>query len=439
MPAFSDSRDDQRYLVRRVTLGGMLWRLIPVLALVGAIAPGAAGYAVLAHEAIIDAAWGDSIRPLLLKRFPGATRDELRKAHAYAYGGAIIQDMGYYPFGSHFFSDLTHYVRSGDFIQALLAEAADLNEYAFALGSLAHYAADNAGHPIATNRAVALMYPRLLRKFGRSVTYAEDPVAHLKVEFSFDVEEVADRHYAPDAYHEFIGFEVARPLLERAFAKTYGLKLSSLFFDEDLAIGTYRHTVYSLMPKMSKIAWQFKKDEIRQTEPSATKRRFIYNVSHSSYHKRWADPAREPGLAAHFWAFILRLVPKIGPFKALAFQPPTPPVQNMFMRSFNDTLDRYRCLLAEHREGELHLPNQNFDTGEPIKPGAYPLADHAYAKLVENVHAQAVSEELRANILAFYANPNAPIATKREAKNWAKLQHWLESMRNPQQADPPKR
>ena len=410
--------------------------MAPALVFLPWLLPGAAGYSVLTHEAIIDAAWGDSIRPLLLKRFPNATHDDLHKAHAYAYGGAIIQDMGYYPFGSHFFSDLTHYVRSGDFVEALLAEANTLDEYAFALGALAHYAADNSGHPIATNRAVAVMFPKLRRKFGRSVTYAQDPGAHLKVEFSFDVEEVAEGHYAPEAYHDFIGFEVARPLLEKAFAKIYSLEMATVFFDEDLALGTYRHTVYSLMPRMSKIAWQLKKDEIRQTEPSATKRTFVYNVSHSSYHKWWKDRSREPGLGARIWAFILRLVPKVGPLKALAFQPPTPAVQNMFMRSFNDTLDRYRCYLALHREGSLRLPNENFDTGEPIQPGAYPLTDRAYAKLVESVHERTVSDELRANILAFYADPDAPIVTKRDAKNWAKLQQWLESLKNPQPAAP---
>ena len=404
---------------------------IPVVVLGLCLLPGAAGYSVLTHEAIIDATWGDSIRPLLLKRFPGATRDELRTAHAYAYGGAIIQDMGYYPFGSHFFSDLTHYVRSGDFVEALFAEATSLDEYAFALGSLAHYAADNTGHPVGTNRAVAVMFPKLRKKFGRSVTYGQDPVAHLKVEFSFDVEEVAEGLYAPEAYHDFIGFEVAKPLLERAFARTYSLEMKSVFFDEDLALGTYRHTVYSLLPRMSKIAWQLKKDEIQKTEPSITRRTFIYNVSRSSYRKRWGDVYEKPGLGARIWAFILRLMPKIGPFKALAFTPPTPAVQNMFMRSFNDTLDRYRCFLALHKEGSLHLANENFDTGEPIRPGAYPMTDHAYAKLVEKVHGKPISDDLRTNILAFYADLNAPLDTKRDKKNWAKLLHELDSLKNP--------
>jgi zinc dependent phospholipase C len=171
------------------------------------------GYSVLTHEAIIDAAWETQLRPLLLQRFPDATPDDLRKAHAYAYGGAIVQDMGYCPHGNKFFSDLTHYVRSGDFIEALLRDSQDLNEYAFALGAMAHYAADNNGHRLATNRAVPMLYPKLAKKYGNVVTYEDDPIAHVKTEFGFDVLEVAKGRYASDGYHDFIGFAVSLPLL----------------------------------------------------------------------------------------------------------------------------------------------------------------------------------------------------------------------------------
>ena len=182
-------------------------------------------YSVLTHEAIIDSSWPKDLRPLLLKRFPNATDDQLREAHAYAYGGAIIQDMGYYPFGSKLFSDLVHYTRSGDFVIALVKDAQEedpkdpqaLNDYAFALGALAHYAADNQGHPVAVNRTVPLVYPKLKAKFGPEITYEDNPSAHLKTEFGFDVIEVARGQYANDAYHDFIGFKVAKPLLERAF------------------------------------------------------------------------------------------------------------------------------------------------------------------------------------------------------------------------------
>src|SRR5215469_7562776 len=199
--------------------------------------PGSAGYSVLTHEAIIDAAWKDSIVPLLLSRFPDATPKQLLEAHAYAYGGAIIQDMGYYPFGDRFFSDLTHYVRSGDFVLALIEESRDLNEYAFALGALSHYAADNSGHQLATNQAVAILYPGLAKKYGPAVTYEEKPSAHMKVEYGFDVDQVAEGNYAPKAYHDFIGFEVSKALLERAFTRTYSLDMSDVFVSLDLAIG----------------------------------------------------------------------------------------------------------------------------------------------------------------------------------------------------------
>src|SRR5450631_2928979 len=168
------------------------------------------GYTVLTHEAIIDSTWDTSVQKLLLKRFPNATPEELQRAHAYAYGGCIIQDMGYYPFSSRFFSDLTHYVRSGDFIEALIRGSQDLNEYAFALGALEHYAADTEGHRLATNRAVPILYPELRRKYGNDVTYWDNPTAHVRTEFGFDVLQVSLGHYAPDQYRDFIGFEVSR-------------------------------------------------------------------------------------------------------------------------------------------------------------------------------------------------------------------------------------
>src|SRR5215831_6835297 len=277
------------------------------------------GYSVLAHEAIIDAAWNDSIQPLLVGRFPAATQKELLQAHAYAYGGAIIQDLGYYPFGSRFFSDLTHYVRSGDFVLALIEESRDLNEYAFALGALSHYAADTSGHQLATNRAVAILYPGLAKKYGQAVTYEEKPSAHMKVEYGFDVDQVAEGNYAPNAYHDLIGFEVSKPVLERAFLKTYSLEISSVFFRVDLAIGSYRHAVSTVIPRMTKVAWELKKDEIQNSRPTETKTKFVYHVSHSGYRKDWGDVYEKPGFFAQLKAFCLKVVPKVGPFTGLAF------------------------------------------------------------------------------------------------------------------------
>src|SRR6266542_35628 len=216
----------------------------------------ARAYSVLTHEAIIDSAWLTDLQPLLCNRFPGATEEDFRKAHAYTYGGAIMQDMGYYPFGSKFFSDLVHYVRSGDFVVALFAEAQTLDEYAFAFGALAHYAADIQGHALAVNRAVPMEYPKLARKFGPVVTYADNPAAHIKTEFGFDVLQVARGRYASQAYHDFIGFEVARDLIDRAFHDTYALHIQDVFVHDGLSFDTYRYSVCKVIPEVTKVAWK---------------------------------------------------------------------------------------------------------------------------------------------------------------------------------------
>ena len=385
-------------------------------------------YAVLSHEAIIDAAWDSHIKPLLFKKYPQATEEDLSRAQAYAYGGAIIQDMGYYPYGSPFFSDLTHYVRSGDFVQALLRDAQDLPEYAFALGALSHYAADNEGHRIGTNRAVAILYPALGKKYGDSVTYEEGKLAHVKTEFGFDVLEIAKERYAPDGYHDFIGFEVARRVLDQAFRETYGLELKSVLVDEDKALNSYRRDVSKLIPKATRIAWHLKKNEIKDDIPDAAEKRFLYNLSRSNYEQEWGKNYKKPSAGEIFLSFLYKLIPKFGPLKVLQFRTPTPETEHMFEASFNATLSRYRKLLTETGEGTLQLENDNFDVGENTGPGKYRLNDEAHATLLDKLsetNFASVNSETKAELLHFYADPKAPYATKRNAKAWAKVQTQL--------------
>jgi len=391
---------------------------------------------VLAHEAIIDAAWKTDVRPLLLKRFPNTTPDELRQAHACAYGGAIIQDMGYYPYGNKLFSDLTHYVRSGDFVQALLRDAGSPCDYAFALGALAHYAADNEGHRMAVNLAAPLLYPKLKKKYGDVATYEDDPSAHLKTEFGFDVIEVAQERFAPAAYHDFIGFEVPRPLLDRAFRETYGIELSSLLVNEERAIESYRHVISSTIPKATRVAWALRKDEIQRDAPGKTRKQFLYNLSRASYEKNWGKDYRGPTAGDKILAFLLRLIPKIGPLKALAFHAPTPQTEQMFERSFNATLAHYQEFLSAYEQGKLQLINDNFDVGTVTAPGQYRLADDAYAALLDRLSREnfaGMSDELRFDLLRFYSDPNAPYATKKSRKSWERVQNELQRL----QATPP--
>lgn len=390
-------------------------------------------YAVLSHEAIIDAVWETHIKPLLLEKFPQATEEDLSRAQAYTYGGAIIQDMGYYPYGSPFFSDLTHYVRSGDFIQAMLRDAKDPTEYAFALGAMAHYAADNEGHRIGTNRAVPILYPSLRKKYGDTVFYENGKLAHVKTEFGFDVLEIARERYAPDSYHDFIGFEVARAVLDQAFRETYGLELKDVLINEDKTLKSYRHDVSKLIPKATRIAWDLKQDEIKDDIPDATKKKFLYNLSRSNYEREWGKDYHKPNVGERFLAFLYKLLPKFGPLKVLQFKTPTPQTEQMFEASFNATLDHYRKLLSEVRRGEVNLPNDNFDVGENTGPGKYGLNDEAHATLLDKLadkNFTGVTPELKAEILHFFAEPNAPYATKRNAKAWGKLQVELERLKS---------
>jgi hypothetical protein len=394
--------------------------------------PAAYSYAVLTHEAIVDSTWDSAIGPLLLQRFPAATRDELNQAHAYAYGGCIIQDLGYYPFGSKFFSDLTHYVRGGDFVLNLIRESQDLNEYAFALGALSHYAADTHGHPMAVNRAVPLFYPALGRKFGKLVTYADDPFSHGKTEFAFDVFQAAKDRYASDAYKNFIGFEVAKPLLERAFQDTYGMRLETVFMNVDLAIGSYRRAVGSVLPAITRVAWQIRQQEIRRDAPSITRKTFLYNLSRSSYERNWGSTYQRPGIRSRFLTYVFRILPRVGPFRALSFKRLTPETEKMYMASFNSTIVRYRELLSEQNAGRLKLPNDNLDVGAFTGAGKYRLTDAAYSRLLHKLQANytEMPQELRSDILSFYRDLRVPISTKTNDEDWSRVLKELDRLRS---------
>jgi hypothetical protein len=405
------------------------WMLLFVL--IGGMCRQSAAYSVLTHEQIVDLLWSDQITPLLLAKYPGTTPEQLRVAHAYAYGGCLIQDMGYYPFGNRDFSDLVHYVRSGDFVAALLSEASDVNEYAFALGALAHYAADITGHPM-VNAAVAQEFPKLRMKYGPMVTFEQDPKAHIQTEFGFDVVQVAKQRYTGDRYHDFIGFQVAKPVLERAFRKTYGVELKDVFANLDMSIGSFRRSISSIIPEMTRVALVLKKDDMVREDPSFAKEKFLYNLKRADFDKEWGRNYQKPGLGAKIIAVFFRLLPKIGPFKALSFKMPSPETETLYLKSVNATVDQYRVYLKDLTTGNVALANTDFDTGKPTRAGEYRLTDEAYAKLLSKL-ADAkftdVPPELRQNILAFYADPSSVTATKRDAAGWVKTLRNIEQLR----------
>lgn len=389
-------------------------------------------YSVLSHEAMIDAAWETALKPALRARFPGATPQQLKEAHSYAYGGAIIQDAGYYPHGNGYFSDLTHYARSADFILALLADAQTLDEYAFALGALSHYAADNDGHRLATNVGEPMLYPKLRRKFGDVVTYTESPYDHLRTEYAFDVDQVVKGNFAPEAYHDFIGFNVPKDLLERAFQETYGFDIEDMFGDFDKAIGSYRHTLSTLIPFFTRVAWAEHQKEIQRTRPGITKRRFLYVMSQSSYEREWGKQYDRPSGKDRVVAFLVKILPPVGDLRILKFRALTPEVEQLFLRSFTVASKQYTGEIRAASAGALRLENTNFDVGVATKAGDYDLQDETYAYWLNAVarhNYDGVSAAAARDIEAYYRNLNAPFATKKHPKDWQRVLAQLDGLK----------
>lgn len=389
-------------------------------------------YSVLTHEEIVDLAWASEIRPLLLHRFPDLTEEQITEAHAYAYSGSVIQDLGYYPFGSRTFSDLVHYVRTGDFVVELMRQSADPDEYAFAIGALSHYVADIDGHP-AVNAAVALRYPKLRARFGKSVRYAQGKSAHLKTEFGFDTLQVAKNRYASEQYHAFIGFKVAQNLLERTFPIIYGLELKQVLPHEELAVGSYRFSVSRLIPQMTKVALRTHKKDFMQETSNAAKRRFLFRLSRSDYERNWGKIYAKPGFGTRLIAVLLEYIPKVGPLKGMGFDNPTAQTEDLYIKSINASVDRYRILLAQVHAGTLVLPNCDLDDGEVSTGAEYSLADEAYADLLVSLAAQkfvGVAPELRQNILAFYSDLSLPFAERNNPSRWAALSADIDELRS---------
>jgi hypothetical protein len=389
-------------------------------------------YSVLTHEAVIDASWEKYLKPLLKEKYPSATDSDLIVAHSYAYGGCLIPDMGYFPFGSKYFTDLAHYVRTGDVVEALLSESQNLNEYAFALGALCHYMADKYGHSIATNHAVPLIYPKIEKKYGHVVTYGEDHISHSRTEISFDVLQIARGNYATAEYHNFIGFNVAKPVLERAFIKTYGEDINSVFGDLDLAISTFRWSVKSLLPTLTRAAWVIKKSDIKKLNPTASSRSFHYKMKRKDYYLEYGKTRQKPGFKANMLALFIRVVPKVGPFKALRFKDPGPEAEKLFIKSFDTVLLYYSAELEKLHYEHIKLPNVDYDTGYPTAIGEYTLADETYDQLLINLQTNKFSDltyPLKENILTFY-NPHDTLKVAQEDPDkWKKAYAGLQSIK----------
>lgn len=379
----------------------MTSKLVALLVLIGVPC---SAVSVLSHEEMVDIAWESDLRGILLARFPGASEAQVKKAHSFAYGGSMIQDLGYYPLGNRTFTNLLHYVRSGDFVLFLLRDARDINEYAFALGALGHYAADTWGHT-AINLSVPILYPKLKRKYGDWVTYENDHEAHLRTEFSFDVLEVAKHRYKSQQFHDFIGFDVSEDLLERAFQDTYGIPLDKLLHYDDLTLETFRFAVAKVVPEMTEVALATRTPEIANERGDAARKEFLYHLSRTDYEREFGNKYRRPGIFARILGLLIRVIP-LGPARVLGYRNPTPKTEDSYFRSMDKAIDEYRQQLRQLRADHLEIANRNLDTGRLTRAGEYRLSDRAYAALLKELakdEFRHVTPALRANLLAYFS------------------------------------
>lgn len=392
-------------------------------------------FSVYAHLAIVDASWKKSIVPLLKERFPNATDEELRIAHSYAYGGSLMPDMGYFPFGSVYFTNLVHYVRTGEFMDNLLKEARTINDYAFAIGAVSHYVTDKYGHSLATNVAEPIVYPKVEKKFGHVVTYEEYPIYHSRMEFGFDVLQAARGNYASQAYHDFIGFNVSKPVLQRAFLITYGQNIDSVFKGKlDLNISTFRWAVRSLLPGLTRTAWALKKSDIMKNNPGMTSRKFHFHIKRREYFHDYGRDRDRPNLRTRITAFIITILPKIGPLRALKFEPPGPKAEKLFIKAFDTSLVVYNHVLKKiSAGGRPNLPDIDFDTGKPTAFGEYGLADESYSQLVINLDKDKfynLTPPLKKSILSFYSKADSTAERPKILYDWKKTNFALQGLKN---------
>jgi hypothetical protein len=244
--------------------------------------------------------------------------------------------------------------------------------------------------------------------------------------------QVAKNRYASQQYHDFIGFQVSKPLLERAFPIVYGVELKDVLTHEDLAIGSYRFAVSRMIPQMTQIALRTHKKDMMKETPSLAKKKFLYRLSRSEYEKEWGKDYTKPDFGTRFWAVLLRFMPKIGPFKALAFNNPTAQTEDMYFKSINTTVDQYRMDLQQVRAGSLEFANSDLDTGKETKAAEYSLTDETYAKLLGQLAARnfdLTSPDLRDNILNFYSDLSLPLETKKDSARWQSVLSSLDQLK----------
>ena len=187
--------------------------------------------------------------------------------------------------------------------------------------------------------------------------------------------------------------------------ETYALDLDDLLMSVNLAIGTYRKAVSTTIPELTRMAWRDHRAEIEQRSPGITEQAFVYTLPAEDYDRDFGTEYRKPGFFARLLSVLLKIVPKVGPFRPLAFEPLSAEVARLFLESTEAARERYRAALRAVRRPDFDLPDTDFDTGAAPAAGRNRLADKTYADLLHTLAKRKfadVPEPLGRHLKAFF-------------------------------------
>jgi hypothetical protein len=259
-----------------------------------------------------------------------------------------------------------------------------------------------------------LSFPKLAKAFGSSVTYDESPHRHIRTEFAFDIAELSDGDFASAAYLRYIGFKVPRKFLEEAFQRTYGFDIHEVLGRAHPALHSYGTSVRSFIPDFAEAEVVLHRHQFPPHLDSEADHIFRERLARTAHKRKWKHTQKQPGVKAHLLAVLVFLVPKIGSASDLAIKIPSPQTYEMYQSSVNHTVDVLRDMLHKlcHGGDEVKLANIDLDTGDHVKRGEYPLADAAYARLLEHLTSKpdrVIPAATKQNIMTYYGTMAASI------------------------------
>ena len=319
---------------------------------------------------------------------------------------------------------------AGIFVQSLFQHVSTANEFAFAIGALSHYVGDSIGHAEATNPSVAATFPKLRAKYGSSVNYAEGKHEHSQVEWAFDVNQAAKLRLAPALSVNSVGLAVPREQLAAAFYETYGIPLKEILSGPLPAMKAFRFGARTFLPNLTYAEALLHKEQFPADTSGPELEQYERQIGQLPSEEEWDQYRRKPGVGIHLLAGAIVILPKFGTLRMLAIKGPTEETERAYIASVNAATAALAVYLERLTEAKLDmgLADRDLDTGKPVVPGGYPLTDKTYAQLlarITKVPSEPMPAGLKLDIIAYYADPAAPISTKQKPKEWTVLQEQL--------------